>query len=109
MVSIYCFYLIIVICLFTAVSQTPVKDNQLTLAWKEISRYIDTTTRRLHNKLQGKTVCSVQKQHRQHKHQLNKEKAENKNGKKNNCLDISSDKQQNFMWDNLDMANNGNP
>ena len=48
---------------------------------------VDTSIRRLEDYIK-KTNCSDQKQHKQHNDQQN-----NKNGKKNYYMDISSDKQ----------------
>ena len=44
--------------------------------------------------MQWRTDYSDQKQYRQYKHQQKKQQPGNKNGEKNNCMDISSDKQE---------------
>ena len=62
-----------------------------TCQYSRYCRCIDATIRRLHKKAQEETDYSCQRQYKQNKHQWNKNNQ--KNVKKYNCMDISSDNQ----------------
>ena len=67
-----------------------------------VSRYLDMSTRRQHKKERRNTNYSDQKQ--QNNTEINRTSmTRKKNGKKSNCIDISSDK-RNLTWEDLDMA-----
>ena len=66
-----------------AVTQTPVKGHQLTLIWKPLMREEEEEE----DLLQHPVTASVTKTYKK-----KQEKLANKNRKKNNCIDSSSDK-----------------